>query len=36
MIVAFEENLGIELNDEEAENNIKNIGDALIIFSRKY
>lgn len=34
LIVAFEENLGVDLTDEEAENQIRTIGDAVNIFSK--
>ena len=36
MIVAFEENMNIEINEDEAENQIRSIGDAMMIFSRRY
>ena len=34
LIVAIEENLNIELSQDDAENRIKNVNDALVVFSR--
>lgn len=34
LIVAFEEHLGFDIPNEEAENNIKNVEDAIHVFSK--
>ncbi len=34
LIVAFEENLGFDIPDEDAENNIKTVKDSIVVFSK--
>jgi len=36
LIVAFEEDLGFDIPDEEATNSIKKINDALVVFSKYF
>lgn len=36
LIVAFEEHLGFDIDNEDAENNIGNVEDAIKVFSMKY
>jgi len=36
LIVAFEEDLGFDIPDEEATNSIKKVNDALTVFSKYY
>lgn len=36
LIVAFEEHLGFDIDNEDAENNIGNVEDAIKVFSNKY
>ena len=36
LVVAFEEDLGFDLPDEEATNSIKRVEDALVVFSKHF
>jgi acyl carrier protein len=35
LIVAFEEHLGFDISNEDAENNIRSLDDAVFIFSKE-
>ncbi len=36
LIVAFEEHMGFDISNEDAENNINTVQDALVIFSKEF
>jgi acyl carrier protein len=36
LIVAFEEHLGFDIDNEDAENNINNVFDAIVVFSKRF